>query len=620
VALFQTGGCNNSASDLTGTWDDQSATASGSCNFGGGTMQPVGSLASLNGENANGNWFFRVADVAASRDGTLNSFTIEICHDQIVETPIPCGQIATTWNGSAWSNGAPLKNVAVTFTGNYSSSSDLEACSVVIGAGVNVVFNSGHTLIVNGDVTVNGSGSLTIENNAALRQISDSAVNTGNIIVKRIATPTVRLDYTAWSSPVSGQQLQAFSPNTVSTRFYAYVYTGTTTPTAYQSVDATTNFVSGKGYMIRVADNSSPTVAAAHNGQFTGVPFNGVVNQTIGQGFNLLGNPYASPISANSFISANAGVGTLYFWTNTTAAVSGSYPVNNFAAYNSGTGGVAAFASGKTPNGTIQTGQGFYLNKTTAGTSSAIFNNAQRVNASVSTQFYRNASAVSQDSERHRVWLNLNDDTKSYNQILVGYVEGATNGVDENHDGLSLESNSSSLFSVLNNDNYVIQGKALPFTDEDVVPLGLKAATAGLYKISVEALDGLFTTQDVYLKDNLLNITHDIKQSDYSFNTEIGTFTNRFELVYKNEVLSSDSFTNNNGINVFVNSNAINVNSSKEIIKEIIVFDVLGRKLYENGNINESTFTISSLNIGSQTLIVRVKLQNGQVKTEKIIL
>ncbi|WP_320813991.1 M43 family zinc metalloprotease, partial [Flavobacterium sp.] len=158
------------------------------------------------------------------------------------KTGINCGDIASTWNGSVWSNGAPSKVTAVTFAGTYNSSANVDACSATINSGINVTFNAGHTLNVNNAVIVNGTGSLIIQNNAGLRQLNDAAINTGNIIVRRVATPTIRLDYTAWSSPVVGQQLQAFSPNTVSTRFYQYLYTGTTTPTAYQSVTATTNF------------------------------------------------------------------------------------------------------------------------------------------------------------------------------------------------------------------------------------------------------------------------------------------------------------------------------------------------------------------------------------------
>lgn len=296
------------------------------------SLRPTGALSVLNGKNSAGTWRFRVADIktvnpAGNNHGPLNSFAIQICYRQITETPNACGTITTTWDGSAWSNGVPLRNVAAIFTGNYTSTADLEACSVTVNAGADVTIATGNTLIVGGSVTVIGSGTLTINNNAALRQIDASAVNTGNIIVKRNSAGMVRLDYTAWSSPVSGQQLQAFSPNTLANRFYEYLYTGTTTPTAYQSVSATTNFLKGKGYMIRAA-NDWPVTSTIFNGQFTGVPFNGDVTMSLGKGYNLLGNPYASPMNATKFLDDNPStVGALYFWTHTVPASGGIYPV-----------------------------------------------------------------------------------------------------------------------------------------------------------------------------------------------------------------------------------------------------------------------------------------------------
>ena len=288
---------------------------------------------------------------------TGNGFASDIAIDDLKFTP-KCSA-TTTWNGSSWSNGIASSTKNVIFTGDYTSSGDLNACTVTITNNSQVTFNAGDTFIVDGNITVDTGSILTVENDAALRQLNDNAINTGNSIVKRNATVMNRLDYTAWSSPVLGQELKAFSANTVSTRFYEYLYTGTTTPTAYQSVDASGNFIAGKGYMIR-ADNTytGPTV---FNGEFLGVPINGKVDQSIGLGYNLIGNPYSSPIDATTFLTDNATIETLYYWTNTTAASSGSYPQNNFAAYTSGGGGVGAFASSKIPNGIIQTGQGFYI-------------------------------------------------------------------------------------------------------------------------------------------------------------------------------------------------------------------------------------------------------------------
>jgi hypothetical protein len=623
VDLFQGGSCGNAITDLNGIFDDESANAA-ACgttnNFG--NMRPIVSLTGFDGLNSAGNWIFAAADATTdTRTGTVNSFSIQLCYNQVTETPNACGVITTTWNGSAWSNGAPLKNVVAIFNGNYTSTGDIEACSVIVNTGVNVTIATGHTLIVGNEVTVNGTGLLIINNNAALRQINSAAINTGNIVVKKDSTQMIRQDYTAWSSPVSGQQLKAFSPNTIDTRFYEYLYTGTTTPTAYQTVNNLTNFVSGKGYMIRVANNWSSVTPTVYNGQFTGVPFNGNLTANLGKGYNLLGNPYASPIDADRFLFDNStSVGALYFWTHTTPASGGVYPVNNFASYTT-LGGTASAAGGVTPNGKIQTGQGFYVRALDFGV--ANFSNFQRLNASSSTQFYRNVNTSVQNmevpSEKHRIWLNLNDATNNYNQILVGYMDGATNSVDNMIDGLVLDDSNSTLFSVLNDDKYVIQGRALPFTDEDVVSLGFKAVLIGTYNISLDNLDGIFETQEVYLKDNYTNITHNLKLSEYTFTSQEGVFIDRFQIVYKNAVLSNESFVSENQVLILTQNNHINVFSLKENINQVSVYDALGRNLYTNTKINEKELIITSIQKGNQALFVKLTLNTGEIIRKKIL-
>lgn len=621
VPLFQDGGCGNAISDLTGTWDSDSVNppaCGASGNFG--TMRPVGDLYLFNGESSQGNWYFRVADVTTGRDGTLNSFQIQICYiTSITESPNACGVITTTWNGTSWSNGVPIKNVAAIINGDYTSTADLEACSLTIGSGANVVINSGHTLTITNEVNVAAGGSLTVNNNAALKQINGDASNTGNIVVKRNSAPMIRLDYTAWASPVIGQQLLAFSPNTITTRFYEYLYTGTTTPTAYQSVNPTTNFATGKGYMIRVDNNWSATTAASYNGQFTGVPFNGNLTVGLGKGYNLLGNPYASPIDADRFLQDNATtVGALYFWTHTVAASGGVYPVNNYASYTT-LGGTAASAGGQTPNGKIQTGQGFYVRAYDFG--NATFTNAQRVNASTSTQYFRNSTEENDTTpEVHRFWLNLNSSSEAYNQILVGYKEGATNGVDNLIDGKMLDTaNTTYIYSIINDNEYVIQGKGLPFEDTDSVALGLKAGVSGSYTISLETMDGLFATQNIYLRDAYTNTIHDLKLASYAFTTQAGTFTNRFSIVYRESTLDTSTFVNDAAIVVYSQDQSIVIDSGKEMIKKVSVLDVLGRTLFESPSLNQNTFAITSIASTNQALFVRVTLTNGQVINKKII-
>lgn len=539
--------------------------------------------------------------------GAIHGSNPSEAEDYTINLVLPCGNVSTTWNGTSWSNGQPSSNKEVNFTGDYASNGIVEACGVNVTGTANVVFKTNHTLEVTNAIVVAAGASLTFENNASLLQINANA-NTGNIKIKRNSTPMIRQDYTAWASPVMNQQLIVFSPNTLPTQFYEYLSTGSTTATAYQTIAQTNNFASGKGYMIRVDNTWSPTIPTIFNGEFNGVPFNGNASQTLGIGYNLLGNPYPSPLNARTFLAANSNINTLYYWTHTAAAVAGSYPVNNYAAFTT-LGGVASAAGGAVPLDYIQVGQGFFVNTASGGT--ANFNNNQRTFGSASSQFFKTTLS----EEKHRIWLNLNDSNRNYNQILVGYTNGATNAIDIS-DGLVLNDSQSLIYNLINNQKYVIQGRELPFVDTDIVPLGLKINQSGSYSISFENADGLFASQQIYLKDNYTFTVHNIKQSPYNFSSQVGDFTDRFQMVYKNDLLTVDENAN---VVVYSEENELIVRSSKEIIHEIIVFDVLGRKLFDFQNINLNTFHTNELNALNQTLFLKVILSSGKISTQKHI-
>lgn len=532
-----------------------------------------------------------------------------------------CGTSTKTWNGTAWSpTGTPTSKDAVVFAGNYSSTASLDACSVTVNTGANVVFNSGHTLRVGENVTVNGTGTLTINNNAALVQYTKHAVNTGNIIVKRNSANMIRQDYTAWGSPVTGQNLLAFSPNTIATRFYQYLYTGTSTPTAYQSVTPSTNtFALAKGYMIRV-DNTWTSTApgVAYAGQFTGVPNNGSITYSVGQGYNLLGNPYASPINAKTFLINNPKVDALYYWTHTVPASGGVYPTNNYASYTM-LGGTASANGSAVPNDYIQVGQGFFVQASTAYTVN--FENEFRVDATNSTQFFRQQQSVTladDNVEKHRIWLNLNDATQKHNQILIGYMNGATDGADRKIDGLVFDTSKSMIYNLIDNKEYVIQGKGLPFNDEDVVKIGFKATEASNFEINLEQFDGLFTNQDIYLKDNLIGSIHNLKNGSYYFISQAGVYNDRFEIIYKKP---ENVLVNEFDSSVYVykaNDNLLVVKSNNSNIVRVEVYDVLGKQVYVT-QANSNTVNLKSFE-SNQALIVKITLENGQILSKKTVL
>jgi len=178
--------------------------------------------------------------------------------------------------------------------GNYTSSNHLEVGELTIKNDASVVFQSGHNLTVNGKLTVETGSNLTLDSNANLLQTTNVA-NSGIISSKRNTAALKLLDYVLWSSPVTGQQLQSFSPSTLSNRFYTYnsgtnLYNAVTNPSVAV-------FVAGAGYLIRMP-NDHPTTPTIWTGTFTGIPTNGAINLAVTNGaYNALGNPYpAAPI------------------------------------------------------------------------------------------------------------------------------------------------------------------------------------------------------------------------------------------------------------------------------------------------------------------------------------
>ncbi len=524
---------------------------------------------------------------------------------------------ATTWNGSAWNNGLPTTLSNVIISGDYTSpgiSANLSMCSLTVNnnAVVNVI--SGDNFIVKRKVAVASGAILTFENNANLIQI-DNVANSGNAIFKRDASLR-RLEYIYWCAPVANQNLLAFSPLTLPNRFYTYSEqsnTFTSIVPSTTSFGASENQIAGKGFMIRAPNifadfPASPTV---FHGQFNGVPNNGTYTTAISysggsRGYNLIGNPYPSPIDAELFLQENPG--SLYFWTHTTLGAA----ANNYASYTT-IGGTAAIQGGPKPNGIIQTGQGFLLHTTTNG--NATFTNNMRV-INNQGQFYRNSTI-----EKHRIWLNLNTPTTSLNQILVGYMEGATDVHDEAIDGILLPYNSSVLSSRINDDNYVIQGRALPFNPNESISLGFSAQTAGDFNIVLDHVDGLFSgSQEIHIKDNFLGITHNIKNAPYTFTSDIGLFNNRFELVYNNTPLSAQNpIFDSNSVVVYKQDELLHLNSGILKMKSIKIIDIRGRLLFKKNNIDSNSAIITDLKASQQVLIVQITSKDDKTVSKKVM-
>jgi len=519
----------------------------------------------------------------------------------------PCSQ-TTTWNGLFWTNGAPIANQPAVIAADYSSNENFggfSACSLIVGNNAIVTIESGHNITITGNVNVQNGSTLTFESGSNLIQTGTVNNNSGSIIYKR-ETTFRRLDYTFWSSPVAGQNLKLFSPETVSppvgaSRFYVV----NEATNGFVAIDPeTNNFTAAKGYMLR-APNYFTNTPASWTGEFVGVPNNGNINIdafVTNVGSNLIGNPYPSTISADLFLAANPG--TLYFWThsNSTQEISGSY-----ATYNEF--GSADGVNGEPFNGFIQAGQGFIYQP--SATTTAHFTNSMRV-ANNDNQFFRNPIT------KHRFWINLNNQTGLLNQILIGYMDGATEGNDISLDGKSL-ANGSSISSLINTDKYAIQARSMPFVENDIVPLSFKAESDGNYSLSLDHFDGLFLEdQSILLKDNLTGILHNLKQGTYNFVTASGEFSNRFAIVYQSVLNIKNPVVDQNSIIIYNENGTLKINSGETQMSAVKVFDIRGRLLLEKNDINSSATSLIGLSITNQVLIVQITA-NNTIITRKVV-
>ncbi|WP_344816844.1 T9SS sorting signal type C domain-containing protein [Flavobacterium cheonanense] len=539
---------------------------------------------------------------------------------------------STTWNGTSWSNGTPTSTKAVSFTGNYTIGANFDACSISVSNNAVVSVTSGFNVTLNGAITVASGSSFILNNNANLFQSNASAVNTGNIIVRRQSNPLIRLDYTLWSSPVTGQGLYAFSPFTFANRYYVYDTTSNlynnssigfnvtgTNAAGVNGIDQNNvPFTTGKGYLIRLPYNH-PTAPVVWNGSFTGVPNNGtktitLANVSATQQFNAVGNPYPSPINIAQFATDNTNAiePTLYFWRKTNNAASASYCTWNTTSSLYGDNGEAFTNS---PNGVIQTGQGFLV-EAKDGATSLEFNNGQRV-ANNANQFFRTTTVATPTTQADAIWLNLTGTGAEFSQAVVSYFANATLGADA-YDSKYFNDGAVALNMLIGSTAYVIQGRPT-FQATDVVPLNYKVTTAGNYTFTIDHVDGLFAggAQAIYIKDNQDGSYHNLS-TPYTFTSAAGTFANRFELVYQTSLTTNDNSFTANSINVIKQQNDVFIRTGGTTMQEVTIYDIRGRVLVAKTNINASE---AKINVGTtnQVLLVQVTTIDGFKATKKVV-
>ncbi len=577
----------------------------------------------------------------------------------------------TVWDGTDWTNSTPPDEFTVAvIDGTYDTGlhGDIDACQLIINSGVNRtlnITNSHYVRVVNNVVN---NGVITVQTHGAFVQDGVGAnagtfTNNGSAsVIKYTDILNDWYEYTYWSSPVVNQLINAATPDTPnSRRFYFETanyldeHTVGTTNNVPDDIDDDGNdwqnasgdiMESGRGY----ATTSSPlgSFPGVDQAIFEGTFFTGdLLKPIITNGFsgdndwNLVGNPYASAIAFNDLYTENSAIidGAAYLWSQALPPLitnPGNEVLNfNQADYAIITTGSGNIAGGSTviPTSFIPSGQGFFVKALNSGGDLRFTNAMRRADNTSNNQFFRldNSNQNTSNNQTNRLWVNLTSDNGVFNQILIAYVDGATNG----YDGWSYDAPrnlSSGLASVIytsieevDNIRYAIQGKHPNSLNlDEVIPLGFYTSIneATLYSLSIEQFEGeFFSNNNVFVKDNLLNIIHNLNNAPYTFTSGVGEFNERFELVFRDSFLSvNEEELTSNHVSIIEHDNGevtFKVPSQYKI-QTVDIIDLLGRTVYNlKGNSSTETYNLS--NLSQATYVARVTLANGQVLTKKAV-
>ncbi|MDN4166644.1 T9SS type A sorting domain-containing protein [Cytophagales bacterium LB-30] len=359
-----------------------------------------------------------------------------------------------------------------------------------------------HHLVINEDVTNNGT--IAIENTLTLASsVSFDADGSGSGITTLISTSTLdaRVAAIPSGSSVTGNiTVQRFLPyGSTQAKMYRYLgvpvsgetvagwqddfaisgtFTGASTgpgistnpsmfyfdpATGYVAYPVATNTETlsvGRGYSPYIRTTSPITIdvtgTLVQGNQSVSVQTGGVDN-----GYNLIANPYASPID--------------WDLVNKTGLADAIYLKDNSAIGSNGQGAYVAYVGGVGTggfNGNIASSQAFWVQST--GATSVAFEENDKVSTA---QFYMNPAPL---QDILRIYANGNGKS---DDIVIRFAEGATNGDDASWDAKKFDNDFINLSSITEGQKYAINAVA-PLICDQSFALAIENFTEGNYTLT----------------------------------------------------------------------------------------------------------------------------------------
>ncbi len=326
-------------------------------------------------------------------------------------------------------------------------------------------------------------------------------------------------------------------------------------------------------------------------------------------GFNLVGNPYASPINFDTAGLIKSNIENKYWCFNPNTTLYGAFNATTGASIN----GMTKY---------ISSGQAFFV-RANAPSPQITFTE----NAKVSTEgnnYFRNPSTNNGKYPALKINFIKNPDEVDESLIIL-YPDGSYKGNDDG-DMLKFFNNSINVYSK-STDGLNMSMNAIPNINSiDTIKLSIwsydsSSIALGQHVLSLEGMESIPSDQNIYLIDHYLSITTDIRKNNYyTFNitNDANSYgNNRFEIIFdKTKTGVQTTKSNINDLVLYPNpsSDRIYLQSNfKELENEKCryeLFDLVGSKLME-GNLTFSdrlaSITLENINNGMYLLRVENK-------------
>jgi len=465
---------------------------------------------------------------------------------------------------------------------------------ITAGQGTSVTLSSASKVDVYGALTVtsgslNSNGAITLKSNASgTARIANSAGTiTGQITSERYVantgwhfTGTVFPSQTIadWNDDIMTQGpmpgVRVFNGGYLTSTIYEYdqnnndviPYVGGTTKGWI--VPVTSNITQYKGYRVSVPTSKTldNTGVYTMNPSAISLDYN---PSSLYPGWNLVTNPHLSAVNTSGF-SWGAGVQQVVVIWN---------PVTSQYQYSGTIGSLTGVTlnSGITP---IASGQAFFVKCSSASTLTI----PQSAKVATSGTFFRTATET--QPSQNALEIRIKNPTSDFDATLFQFVDGSVWGYETSLDAQKVKNDGLNIYTMVNNDLYAIN--AVPAQDETVtIPLGFTTRMSGTHGFQFDGIALLNGYDKVYLKDLYNGTITEITGSDtQTFDTEAGTFNDRFEIVFTNSVTSTQNQILQDNITVYPNpvtGNDISVNvTDKKSDVEVIVSDVVGRVIMKS--------------------------------------